>query len=160
MRVLLVLGTTTGGVGRHVHGLVSGLARRGHSVLVACPAGVEEQFALAAAGARHVPLAVSDRPRPLADLRAISTLGELLRRADVVHAHGLRAGALACLAALGSEVPVVVTLHNAAPSGAVTAGCMPRWSGSWPAGPPWCSGSRRTSSTGWRRSGRAVVRSP
>jgi glycosyltransferase involved in cell wall biosynthesis len=119
MRVLLVLGTTTGGVGRHVHGVVSGLARGGHSVLVACPAGVEEQFALAAAGARHVPLAVSDRPRPLADLRAISTLGELLRRADVVHAHGLRAGALACLAALGSEVPVVVTLHNAAPSGAV-----------------------------------------
>ena len=60
---------------------------------------------------------MSDRPRPLADLRAVSTLGELLRQADVVHAHGLRAGALACLAALGSDVPVVVTLHNAAPSG-------------------------------------------
>jgi glycosyltransferase involved in cell wall biosynthesis len=120
MRILLVLGTTTGGVGRHVHGLVTGLVRQGHSVLVACPSAVEEQFALEAAGARHVPLAVSDRPRPLADLRAVSTLGELLRQADVVHAHGLRAGALACLAALGSDVPVLVTLHNAAPSGAVT----------------------------------------
>jgi glycosyltransferase involved in cell wall biosynthesis len=120
MRVLVVLGTSTGGVGRHVHGLVAGLAGQGHSVLVACPEAVEEQFGFAGAGARHVPLAVSDRPRPLADLRAVSTLGELLRQADVVHAHGLRAGALTCLASLGSEVPVVVTLHNAAPGGAVT----------------------------------------
>jgi glycosyltransferase involved in cell wall biosynthesis len=120
MRVLVVLGTSTGGVGRHVHGLVAGLAGQGHSVLVACPTGVEEQFGLSGAGARHVPLAISDRPRPLADLRAVATLGELLRQADVVHAHGLRAGALACLAALGSDVPVVVTLHNAAPGGALT----------------------------------------
>lgn len=120
MRVLVVLGTSTGGVGRHVHGLVTGLAGQGHSVLVACPTGVEERFGFSGAGARHVPLAISDRPRPLADLRVVATLGELLRQADVVHAHGLRAGGLACLAALGSDVPVVVTLHNAAPGGALT----------------------------------------
>ena len=100
MRVLVVLGTSTGGVGRHVHGLVTGLAGQGHSVLVACPTGWRSSSARRA-GARHVPLAISDRPRPLADLRAVATLGELLRQADVVHAHGLRAGALACLAAPG-----------------------------------------------------------
>jgi glycosyltransferase involved in cell wall biosynthesis len=120
MRILLVLGTSAGGVGRHVHGLVSGLVDQGHSVVVACPPEVETHFGFAAAGARHVPLTVTDRPHPLRDLRALSTLGDLLRHADVVHAHGLRAGALAGLAAVGSQVPVVVTLHNAAPTGRLT----------------------------------------
>ena len=122
MRILLVLGTSTGGVGRHVHGLVTGLVAQGHSVAVACPQGVEDHFGFATAGARHVPLAVTDRPHPLRDLRALSTLGDLLHHADVAHAHGLRAGALAGLAAVGSQVPVVVTLHNAAPGGRLTSG--------------------------------------
>jgi glycosyltransferase involved in cell wall biosynthesis len=122
MRILLVLGTSAGGVGRHVHGLTSGLVSGGHSVVVACPAEVEDHFGFAAAGARHVPLRVTDRPHPLRDLRALSTLGDLMRHADVVHAHGLRAGALASLAGTGSQVPVVVTLHNAAPGGRLTAG--------------------------------------
>lgn len=121
MRVLLVLGTSSGGVGRHVHGLARGLAAVGHSVRVACPQEVEDQFAFSPVGARHLPLAISDRPSPLGDLRAIARLGDLLRQADVVHAHGLRAGALAVVAALGSSVPVVVTLHNAAPAGRLTA---------------------------------------
>ncbi|MDF2145874.1 glycosyltransferase [Knoellia sp. p5-6-4] len=121
MRILLVLGTSAGGVGRHVHGLTSALVAGGHSVVVACPPEVEDRFGFAGAGARHVPLTVTDRPHPLRDLRAMSTLGDLLRHADVVHAHGLRAGALAALAATGSQVPVVVTLHNAAPGGRVTA---------------------------------------
>lgn len=120
MRVLLVLGTSAGGVGRHVHGLASGLVAQGHSVVVACPQEVEDRFGFAGTGARHVALTVTDRPHPLRDLRALSTLGDLLRHADVVHAHGLRAGALSCLAATGSQVPVVVTLHNAAPAGGVT----------------------------------------
>jgi glycosyltransferase involved in cell wall biosynthesis len=120
MRILLVLGTSAGGVGRHVHGLASGLVARGHSVVVACPQDVEARFGFAATGARHVLLTVTDRPHPLRDLRAMSTLGDLLRHADVVHAHGLRAGALASLAATGAQVPVVVTLHNAAPGGRLT----------------------------------------
>jgi glycosyltransferase involved in cell wall biosynthesis len=122
MRILLVLGTSAGGVGRHVQGLVTGLVAQGHSVVVACPQGVEDHFGFAGAGARHVPLTVTDRPHPLRDLRALSTLGDLLHHADVVHAHGLRAGALAALAAVGSQVPVAVTLHNAAPSGRLTSG--------------------------------------
>jgi len=120
MRVLLVLGTSAGGVGRHVHGLASSLVAQGHSVVVACPQDVEDHFRFAETGARHVRFTVTDRPHPLRDLRATSSLGDLLQRADVVHAHGLRAGALACLAALGSQVPVVVTLHNAAPGGRLT----------------------------------------
>ena len=47
-------------------------------------------------------------------------LGRLVGGADVVHAHGLRAAAVAVLAAGRGSVPVVATLHNAAPSGALT----------------------------------------
>ena len=117
MRILLVLGTSAGGVGRHVHGLVEGLTSRGHSVVVACPSPVEAQFRFADAGARHLRLDVTDRPHPLRDARAVSVLAGVIRRADVVHAHGLRAGALACLGAIGTGRPVAVTLHNAPPQG-------------------------------------------
>ncbi|WP_350224954.1 glycosyltransferase, partial [Aerococcus sp. UMB8608] len=45
------------------------------------------------------------------DLRAIRKISQLAAEFDVVHAHGLRAGALACLADTGAA-KVVVTLHN------------------------------------------------
>ncbi|MEV0147423.1 MULTISPECIES: glycosyltransferase family 4 protein [unclassified Nonomuraea] len=101
MRVAFVMGTTSGGTGRHVRMLAGGLARRGHRVLVAGPASVEEQFAFTEGGARFVPVRVSDRPHPLDDARSVLALRRLTRDADVVHAHGLRAGALAALALPG-----------------------------------------------------------
>ena len=51
---------------------------------------------------------------------AVRDLRRLSRDADVVHAHGLRAGALCCLATTGRRTPVVLTLHNAAPAGRLT----------------------------------------
>lgn len=117
-RVALVLGTSAGGVGRHVAMLAAGLVRRGHPVVVAGPPATEEAFAFGRLGARFVPVPVSDRPRPLSDLRAVRTL-RALRGAHVVHAHGLRAGALAALALTGTGTGLVVTLHNAATAGGV-----------------------------------------
>ncbi|WP_188193845.1 glycosyltransferase family 4 protein [Nonomuraea sp. SYSU D8015] len=126
MRVAFVLGTTSGGTGRHVRMLAEGLVRRGHRVLVAGPRSVEERFAFTDAGARFVEVAVSDRPHPANDLRAVLAIRRLTRDADVVHAHGLRAGALAALgrrravpAALGRRAGglLVVTLHNALTAG-------------------------------------------
>ncbi|MDP4507647.1 glycosyltransferase family 4 protein [Nonomuraea turcica] len=129
MRVAFVLGTTSGGTGRHVLMLTEGLVRRGHRVLVVGPRSVEEQFSFAAAGARFVDVAVSDRPHPGNDLRAVLAIRRLTREAEVVHAHGLRAGALAALgaggrrgrlAALGAggrRGRLVVTLHNALTAG-------------------------------------------
>ncbi|MET7463947.1 glycosyltransferase family 4 protein [Nonomuraea sp. NPDC005501] len=128
------MGTTSGGTGRHVRMLAGGLARRGHRVLVAGPASVEEQFAFTEAGARFVPVRVSDRPHPLDDARSVLAIRRLTRDADVVHAHGLRAGALAALALPGrgalltrrpsrgaggpsSGGALVVTLHNALTAG-------------------------------------------
>ncbi len=121
MRVLVVLGTSAGGVGAHVEGLVGGLLGEGHTVLVACPAEVAQRFRLDALACTIVPLEVSDRPNPRSDAGALRTLRGLVRGADVVHAHGLRAAALAALASGRTGTPVLATLHNAAPSGAVTA---------------------------------------
>ncbi|MEV6152205.1 glycosyltransferase family 4 protein [Nonomuraea sp. NPDC052129] len=116
MRVAFVLGTTSGGTGRHVRMLVEGLIRRGHRVVVVGPASVEEQFSFGEAGARFVEAPMSDRPHPVNDLRAVLAIRRVTKDADVVHAHGLRAGALAGLGLWG-RVPLVVTLHNALTAG-------------------------------------------
>lgn len=115
MRVLLALGTSTGGVGRHVHDLAAGLVAAGDQVVVAAPPGVERQFAYAGVGAEVAALDLGDRPNPRKDVGALRRLADLARGVDVVHAHGVRAGALATLAIRG-RTPLVVTLHNAAPS--------------------------------------------
>ncbi|NBE99430.1 glycosyltransferase family 4 protein [Nonomuraea sp. KC401] len=104
MRVAFVLGTTSGGTGRYVRMLVEGLVRRGHQVLVLGPRSVEEWFSYTEAGARFVGVAIADRPHPVNDLRAVLAVRRLTREADVVHAHGLRAGALSALARPGALV--------------------------------------------------------
>ncbi|MGN9840547.1 glycosyltransferase [Nonomuraea sp. H19] len=123
MRVAFVLGTTSGGTGRYVRMLTEGLVGRGHRVLVVGPRSVEEQFSFAGAGARFVEVAVSDRPHPVNDLRTVLAIRRLTRDADVVHAHGLRAGALVALGGRGKRLAaargrmLVVTLHNALTAG-------------------------------------------
>ncbi|MQA87297.1 MAG: glycosyltransferase [Streptosporangiales bacterium] len=117
MRIALVLATSAGGVGRHVRSLAAGLGERGARVAVLGPASTEEQFGFQGAGARFRAVDVTDRPRPLPDARAVLRLRRLLRDADVVHAHGLRAGGLAALALGGRRPALAVTLHNAAVAG-------------------------------------------
>lgn len=122
MRILLALGTSSGGVGRHVHDLCAGLIDAGHEVTVTAPPAVQAAFDYAALGAGTVPLPVTDRPHPGRDLRTIRVLRALASRHDVVHAHGVRVGALAVLARRrAGATPLVVTLHNAAPAGPVPA---------------------------------------
>ena len=104
LRVLLVLATSTGGVGRHVQSLAAGLAAAGCAVTVAGPASTRAVFDLPA----YEVVEIGARPHPARDAVAAARLRALARRADVVHAHGLRAGALAVL----TTPPVVVTLHN------------------------------------------------
>ncbi|RFU38981.1 glycosyltransferase family 1 protein, partial [Actinomadura logoneensis] len=91
-RVALVLGTSAGGVGRHVRSVAAGLVERGARVAVFGPAATEELFGFTGAGARFAELDLADRPRPVSDARAVARLRRLVRDADVVHAHGLRAG--------------------------------------------------------------------
>jgi len=122
-RVALVLGTTAGGTGTHVRMLADGLAGRGVAVTVAGPAAAGAGLAFSAVpGVSFAAVEIGDRPRPR-DLASILRLrGLLAGRAGVVHAHGLRAGALSLLGLAGvrgGRRPwTVVTVHNAPPSGA------------------------------------------
>jgi glycosyltransferase involved in cell wall biosynthesis len=113
LRIALALGTSTGGVGVHVRDLAREFVKRGHEVMVAGPAQTEELFGFTGCGARFRPVRISAAPNPVQDLKAVVALRQALRGADVVHAHGVRAGALTGLAMLGSRTPEVVTLHNA-----------------------------------------------
>lgn len=117
-RVLQVLGSSAGGVARHVAQISRALAAEGAQqsrcqVHVAGPTSVHEVVAPEGSGLRFTPVEISDRPGP-GDAASIRTLRTLTRGADVVHAHGLRAGALAVLATRGlrGRPAVVVTLHN------------------------------------------------
>jgi glycosyltransferase involved in cell wall biosynthesis len=112
MNVLLVQGTSAGGVGRHVVATAAGLQRRGHRVLLAAPAAAHDDFGVQATGAGFVAVAIGDRPDPRRDGAAVRRLRQICAGADVVHAHGLRAGALTALALIGRRTPLVVTLHN------------------------------------------------
>lgn len=114
MKIVLTLGTSAGGVGRHVRTLADGFAARGHEVVVAGPAETLTRFGFTC---DVVEIPVSDRPHPVNDARTVAILRKIT--SDVVHAHGLRAGALA---ALSDSRRLVVTLHNAVTaSGAVGA---------------------------------------
>ncbi|HEU4676113.1 MAG TPA: glycosyltransferase family 4 protein [Motilibacteraceae bacterium] len=124
MRVLQLVGSSTGGIGRHVRALAAGLAGRNVEVVVAAPA-----LTAASAGLRELPgvrladVEIADRPRPRADLRAARRIRSLAGGCEVVHAHGVRAGALAALAlgTLRHRPRLVVTVHNAPPSGGAAA---------------------------------------
>ncbi|MBB6171115.1 glycosyltransferase involved in cell wall biosynthesis [Nocardiopsis mwathae] len=112
MRVALVIGTSSGGVGNHVRSLSAGLVDRGHRVAVVGPPGTDEHFGFTGAGARFAAVDVGALPRPGTDAVAVARLSGMLARADVVHAHGVRAGALCALA---GAAPLAVTVHNAPP---------------------------------------------
>jgi glycosyltransferase involved in cell wall biosynthesis len=130
MRAAYVVGTVTGGTREHVAMLARGCAARGIDVTVFGPARTGQQFFPAGDGAQgqspvsFVPVEIADRPRPAHDTAVVLRLRRLLAhsRPDVVHAHGLRAGAAAALALMGSpRRPLAVTVHNAPPAGG-TAG--------------------------------------
>jgi glycosyltransferase involved in cell wall biosynthesis len=130
-RVAFVVGTTAGGTGAHVRMLAAGCARRGLAVSVFGPASAAAVLELESLpGVAFAPVEFGDRPRP-GDLAAVRRLRRALRsgRAGVVHAHGLRAGALTVLALAGRRgrrLAIVVTVHNAPPHGGEAAVWMYR----------------------------------
>jgi len=124
-RIAYVLGATAGGTGRHVAMLAAGCAGRGLTVSTFGPAAAGP---LLAPGSSFAPVEITDRPRPGHDLAAILRMRGLLAaaRPDVVHAHGLRAGAAAAAAialspAARRRPALLVTVHNAPPDGALAA---------------------------------------
>jgi glycosyltransferase involved in cell wall biosynthesis len=126
VKLALVLGTSTGGTARHVKMLAAGCAARGVRVEVFGPAQTDRDFGFdgSGPGVGFTAMEIADRPRLLGDLGGVRRLRRLLSawRPDVVHAHGLRAGALAAIAVAFAESrpALVVTVHNAPPAGGVT----------------------------------------
>lgn len=118
MRVALVLATSTGGVGQHVRSLAFGLVAAGHRVVVLGPAATEEHFGFTKVGARFRAVEIAAGLNPVTDLVAVSRLRTLCAGADVVHAHGFRAGLVAGLARRTTQ-PFVVTWHNALLGGGI-----------------------------------------
>jgi glycosyltransferase involved in cell wall biosynthesis len=116
-RVLLVCGPATGGMRRHVADLAREMPTHGWEVAVAAPDSVRHVVA----GATY-PLAIGDRPRPLADLRAVFELRRWTEALgpDLVHAHGVKAALIALLARRTGSPPVVVTVHNLCRGGWLT----------------------------------------
>lgn len=109
--IALVVARTAGGTGRHVRAVAATLAAAGRDVVVAGPPSAGAAFGFAAV-ARYEPVDVATGPRPLADAGALRRLRHVLVAAELVHAHGLRAAALAAVAA-PRGVPLVATWHNA-----------------------------------------------
>jgi len=97
MKVAQLLTGSTGGIGRHVASITPRLEQRGHQVRVFCPEATAEAQGFAKLGLDVGPLT---SPRRL--------IG-----ADLIHAHGLKAGWLGLPIAWMYKVPLVVTWHNA-----------------------------------------------
>jgi glycosyltransferase involved in cell wall biosynthesis len=134
LRVSYLLAAAAGGTGRHVAMLAAGCAARGATVHVYGPATTGAGLSRAGGaqpGWDFSVVDIADRPRPARDLAAVLRVRRLVARDSpgVLHAHGLRAGALAALALALPGTPrtmLAVTVHNAppaaGPAGAVYAG--------------------------------------
>jgi glycosyltransferase involved in cell wall biosynthesis len=119
-RVAFVLGSSSGGTASHVGALITGCRAAGVAVTVFAPAGT---LALVAADTASLTVPIGAGPRPDRDVAAIIRLRAGLARyqPEVVHAHGVRAGAFAALAIATllrrARPALVVTVHNAPPRG-------------------------------------------
>ncbi|MFF4602165.1 glycosyltransferase family 4 protein [Streptomyces sp. NPDC001339] len=125
LRTVQVLGHGSAGSAAHVRSLAEGLVARGVRVTVCATPEAEEAYDFTGAGARfvHVP--------PRADPASVALLRSACWDADLVHAHGLRAGLRASTALRGlrpprggRRVPLVMTWHTKAHSEGARAGLV------------------------------------
>jgi glycosyltransferase involved in cell wall biosynthesis len=111
MKIVMVLGRSTGGIAGHVAELSAFLRDRGHDVVV-----VTHPLTAQRSDLDPVRLWWPGSAGPVGSIRDLGRFRRLASTSDVAHAHGLRAGALLVLAVRslsGERRPrVVVTLHN------------------------------------------------
>lgn len=115
-RILLVHQPTDGGVGRHLADLTTGLAERGHEVLLCGPA-IPKGLS---GSPPHARLSLQRAIVPRGDLTALVRFAEIVRSVEpeVIHAHSSKAGAVARLGRLvHPRTPVVYTPHGYAFAG-------------------------------------------
>ncbi|WP_172170109.1 glycosyltransferase family 4 protein [Brevibacterium sp. CT2-23B] len=118
MRIVFTIGTSTGGVGTHVHALARDLAAAGHEIGVIGPAATDEHFGFSLLpGVRFGVLELGTGIGP-SDAALVRRQRTLLRSfsPQIVHAHGFRAGliTLLTLRTLKTRPKFVLSLHNQA----------------------------------------------
>ena len=109
MRVLMVVGRSTGGIGLQAVDLTRRLRAAGDDVTVATDQSTADRFGLDDARVWWPGRAAGLR----GSLRRLAALRRAAGSADVVHAHGHQAGLVASLVGLGTGTPLVVSQHNA-----------------------------------------------
>jgi glycosyltransferase involved in cell wall biosynthesis len=138
-RIAFVLGLATGGTAAHAAALAAGCRAAGCAVSLFAPGPALEHLGLRTGpedagqhragldGIAAFEIQIGDRPSPASDPAAVRRLRSGLAgwEPDVVHAHGVRAGAFAGLALGSRRQPgrpaLAVTVHNAPPDGRAAA---------------------------------------
>ncbi|MGO2859825.1 MAG: glycosyltransferase family 4 protein [Brevibacterium sp.] len=118
MRIVYVIGTSTGGVGTHVRALARELGAAGHEIGVVGPAVTDAHFGFSALpGVRFASLEMGTGIGPK-DAILVRRLTTLVRSfdAEIVHAHGFRAGLITHLGLrrLTPRPHFILSLHNQA----------------------------------------------
>jgi glycosyltransferase involved in cell wall biosynthesis len=128
LRVAVVVGVAAGGTAAHVAALTRGCQEAGLTVSVlAPPATLRLLTSGSTAPDAAVALRIGTKPRPDRDTATVARLRGWLAtwRPDVVHAHGVRAGALCAVAIMllrrAVRPALVVTVHNAPPEARAAA---------------------------------------
>ena len=118
MRIVFTIGTSTGGVGTHVHALARDLAAAGHEIGVIGPAATDEHFGFSLLPGVRFGVLELGTGIGASDAALIRRQRTLLRSfaPQIVHAHGFRAGliTLLTLRTLKSRPKFVLSLHNQA----------------------------------------------
>ncbi|MGO3065564.1 MAG: glycosyltransferase family 4 protein [Brevibacterium linens] len=118
MRIVFAIGTSTGGVGTHVHALARDLAAAGHEIGVIGPAATDEHFGFSLLPGVRFGVLELGTGIGASDAALVRRQRTLLRSfaPQIVHAHGFRAGfiTLLTLRTLKTRPKFVLSLHNQA----------------------------------------------
>ncbi|MFE1084806.1 glycosyltransferase family 4 protein [Brevibacterium sediminis] len=118
MRIVFTIGTSTGGVGTHVHALARDLAAAGHEIGVIGPAATDEHFGFSLLPGVRFGVLELGTGIGASDAALVRRQRTLLRSfsPQIVHAHGFRAGliTLLTLRTLKTRLKFVLSLHNQA----------------------------------------------
>jgi len=113
LRVLQVVRPAQGGIRQHVLTLLDGFDPSVISCAVAAPSAFVRETLLHPQVAATIPLDIAARFSPARDFLAARRLAHVIPKfADVVHAHGARAGWVCALAHRHHPFPLIFTAHN------------------------------------------------
>lgn len=111
LHAVQLVGRGEAGSGVHVRSLAAGLVARGIRVTVVATPDAAERYGFAAAGA-HVARLPAHGGLATAPICTATALRAACAGADLVHAHGLQCGLMACSTILGQRTPLVFTWHT------------------------------------------------